>query len=328
MNYLGMTWIVMCPKWECKDHVNKPHGWSLSREELAKIGNHYFDSRIECIVCGHKFSLQQGVKEAFLSDIPFVIHDFQCNTRENGEAEIKVGQLKTIKFSEPFEDTPEIYLTPFEKLVAVVPGRITNAQFSVFSSDSGTEGEKRKISWAAYGNRAYAAIPIWRKLLSSSKEHQLRKDFRPELVDLESAFEVFIGEYLGKNLKTKLRNETVNWILKFSIEEQLKAGFTELKGKPLSELESKAYGRWQRNVKEVRDSVVHRGASVTDEQAHEARDAVFDLITRIDPKTIDHFRIQMKKIRLKHPNFTFGTATIKARKKSLKVKHELGIKRN
>jgi hypothetical protein len=308
-----MTWIVVCPHWKSEDHVNKAQGWSLSREALEKVGNHYFDPVIECIVCDHEFSLQQGVKEAFSSGIPFVIHDFQYNARENGDAEITVGQLKTIRFSQPFDDTPKIYLTPYEKPVAVVPGRITNTQFSIFSSNSGAEGEKRKVGWAAYGNRAYAAIPIWRKLFSSSKEHQLRRDFRPELVDLESAFEVFIGEYLGKNLKNKLRDETINWILKLSIEEQLKAGFTELTGQPLSKLESRAYRRWQKNVKKLRDSVVHRGASVTDDQAQEAREATFDLITRIDPAAIGYFRIQLEKIRPKHPNVTFGTATIKGK---------------
>lgn len=309
-----MTWIVMCPQWQSQDHVNKPHGWSLSQEALDRIGDQYFDPAIECIVCRNKFSLQQGLGEAFCSDVPFVIHHFQYNARENGEAEIKVGELKTIKFSESFEDTAEIYLTPYKEPVAAVPGRITNAQFSVFSSDSGTTGETRKIGWAAYGNREYAKTPIWRKLISSSKQHQLRKDFRPEVVDLESAFEVFIGEYLGDKLKNKLRDETINWILKFSIEEQLKAGFMELTGKPLSKLESESYVRWQRGVKELRDSVVHRGVSVNGEKAREAREATFDLITRIDPSAIDHFKIHMEKIRSKHPNFTFGTATIKGRK--------------
>lgn len=325
MNKMAVTWIIMCPKWRSEDHENKPHGWSLSQEELAKIGKDYFASKLECTVCGHKFSLQQGVKEAFMSDISFTIHEFQFNSRENGEAEILVGQLKTIEFVEPFEDKPEIYLTP-EQPINVMPGRVTNAQFSIFSSDSGTEDQKGKLSWAAFGNRAYGKIPIWRKLLSSSKKHQLKKDFRPELVDLESAIEVFIGEYLGKNLKTKLRYETVNWILKRSITEQMKIGFVELKGNPLSEIEPKAYGRWQKNVKELRDSIVHRGVSVTKEQACEARDAVFDLVTRINPNTIDQFQINLKEIRLKHPNITFGTATIKAGKKSTEVQHAKGIK--
>lgn len=144
----------------------------------------------------------------------------------------------------------------------------------------------------------------------------MRKDFRSELVDLESAFEVFIDEYLGKHLKNKPREETAGWILKRSIEEKLKIGFMELTGKSLSETKPKAYGRWQRGVKELRDSVVHRGASVTDEQAREARDAVLDLMTRINPNTIDYFQIQVKEIRLKHPSVTFGTATIKGTKQA------------
>ncbi len=140
-------------------------------------------------------------------------------------------------------------------------------------------------------------IPIWRKLLAGSKRHQLEKDFRSELIYLESAFEVFVYGYLGKNLKTRLRDETVDWMLKRSIEEQLKIGFVELAGKPLSELEAKAYGRWQRNVKELRDSVLHRGSPVTEEQARDARDAVFDLMTRVDPAIIEYFgRIYPKEL--------------------------------
>jgi len=301
----------MCPLWKSESHVNKPHGWSLSQRELDRVRNRYFDSLIECIVCGHKFSLQQGVKEAFSSDIPSVIHDFQFNTHESGESEVTVGQLKIIQFSEPFEDTPEVYLTPHEKPVAAVSGHITKAQFSIFSCNSGTEGETRKITWTAYGNRGYAAIPIWRKLLSSSKGHQLRKDFRSELVDLESAFEVFVGEFLGKNFQNKLKDDTVSWILKLGIEEELKIGFIELRSEPLSKLEPDAYVRWQKSVKELRDSVVHRGASVIDEQARDARKSLFELMTRIDSTTIDFFGIQLEKIRLDHPNVTFGTAVIK-----------------
>jgi hypothetical protein len=282
----------LCPNWKSEDHVNKPHGWSLPQEDLVKVENRIFDSVIKCIVCDREFSLQQGVKEAFSSDNPFAIHVFQYNARESGEVEVTIGQLKIVKFSEPFEDTPKVYLTPLLKPVVAVPGYITNEQFSIFSCNSATEGEIRKIAWSAYGNRDYAKIPIWRKLLSSSKEHQLRKDFRTEVVDLESAFEVFTKEYLGKHLKNKLKDETVNWILKRSVEEVLKIGFIELTGAPLSKLEPEAYRRWQTSVKELRDSVVHRGASVVDEQAREAREAIFELITRIDPTTIAYFGIQ------------------------------------
>jgi hypothetical protein len=304
----------MCPDWKSEKHENKAHGWSLSQKDLTAVANYYFEPKIECIVCHGNFSLQHGVKEVFLSDIPLVMHALQYNAQENGEAEVEIGQLKTIEFPMPFEDTPKVYLTPHEKPVASVPGRITNAQFTIFTCDSGTEGEPRKIGWTAYGNRAYAAIPIWRKLVSNSKEHQLRKDFRSEIVDLESAFEVFVSEYLGKSLNKRIREETISWILKRSIEEQLRIGFVELTGKPLSETESKAYSRWQSNVKELRDSIVHRGVSVTDEQAKDAREAFFDLMTKIDPTTINYFQIQVGKIREEHPSMTFGTAVLKGTK--------------
>jgi len=47
----------MCSNWKSDDHVNKPHGWSLPQEERDEVGYRYFDSVIECIVCGCKFSL-------------------------------------------------------------------------------------------------------------------------------------------------------------------------------------------------------------------------------------------------------------------------------
>jgi hypothetical protein len=170
-----------------------------------------------------------------------------------------------------------------------VPAYVTKDQFSIFSSDSGTSDRTREIGWAAFGNRKYTTVPIWRELLANSKEHQLRKDFRQEIVDLESAFEVFIGEYLGKNLDGILKAELIDWIFKFSIEEQLRAGFIALAGKPLHKLEPKYYAEWQRNVKELRDGIVHRGLSVNDEQARVAREAIFEIITRIDPTTIYYF---------------------------------------
>ncbi len=304
----------MCPDWKKEVHENKPHGWSLSQKDLSEIANHYFEPKIECIVCHNMFSLQQGVKEVFLSDMPFAIHEFQYNAREYGEVEVSMGQLKTIKFAKPFEDTPKVYLTPHGQPAACVPGAMTNTEFTIFTCSSNTEDGSRKIDWTAYGNRKYAAIPIWRKLISDSKEHQLRKDFRSEIVDLESAIEVFVGEYLGRYLSKKLRGETVSWMLKRSIEEQLKIGFTELTGKPMSETDPAAYNKWQSCVKELRDTIVHRGFPATYEQAKEAREAVFDLITKIDPSTIDYFQIQVEKIKEEHPNMTFGVAVIKGTK--------------
>lgn len=227
--------------------------------------------------------------------------------------------------SESFEDIPQVYLTPYGKTAFTIPGQVTKTQFSIFSSESGIERGSREIQWLAYGNRAYAAIPIWRKLLSNSKKHQLLKDFRSELVELESSFEVFIGEYLGKNLRKKFNDETVIWILKLGIEQKLKIGITELKGKSLKELEPEAYDIWKKSVKEQRDFVVHRGNSINESQARKAREAVFELMTKIDPMIIDNFQIEFQKIELDRPGMTFGTVTVKAGSQAVTVPHNLGV---
>jgi len=287
-----MIWIVTCPNWQSEDHKNTVQSWTLSPEELSKIGNRYFEKRIDCRVCDYKFSLQHGVKESFSIDNPFVIHDFQFNSQENGSVEIKIGQLKKIKFCKPFEDKPQVYLTPYLKPAHAVSGHVTKTGFCIFSSDSGTEGETRKIGWSAFGNREQKGIPIWRKLLSSSKEHQLRKDFQSEIVYLESAFEVFVSEFLWKKLSASLNEESITWILKLSIEEQLKIGFTIFTGKSLSQLEPDSHGAWQREVKMKRDNVVHRGIQIKADQARKARYATFNLITRINSEALDYFRIQ------------------------------------
>ena len=82
--------------------------------------------------------------------------------------------------------------------------------------------------------------------------------------------------------------------MKLSIEEELKIGFTELKGKSLNEIEQNAYQRWQKSVKELRDSVVHRGSAINEKQAREARKAVFDLMTKIDPTVMDNLRVKQE----------------------------------
>jgi hypothetical protein len=129
-------------------------------------------------------------------------------------------------------------------------------------------------------------------LLSSSKEYQLNKDFTSEVVYLESAFELYVAEFIGERLKPKLRAETIDWILGHGITEILKAGFRELEGKPLSKIEPKAYVNWEKNVKNLRNSIIHRGQLADAVQARKAREATFEIITRINPGSIDYFRIQ------------------------------------
>lgn len=66
------------------------------------------------------------------------------------------------------------------------------------------------------------------------------------------------------------------------------------------------YQRWQKSVRELRDSVVHRGSPINEKQARDARKAVFDIMTKIDPTVMDNFRIQLEKIQQDRPSMTFG----------------------
>lgn len=300
------TWLVMCPDWQSADHANKPQGWALYKNALDAIGTDYFDPKISCITCGKKFNLQQGVSEAFASDI--VIDVFRHNSYETGMVDVIVGNLTRIQFAQPFIDFPEITLTPYLKPVDAVSGYVTPEGFAVFPCANGCSvGEKRQIGWHASGDRASTPFPLWRMLLSSAKNHQKKKNYRSEIVELESAFEVFISEYLGRPLLTKLRPETVDWLLKRSIEEVLRIGFTELTGSSLAKLHSEEYRKWKELVKEKRDSIVHRGTSVTAEEARDARKALFYLMVKVDSSAFAQFQIQMKNIGLDAPNMSFGT---------------------
>ena len=304
------TWPVMCPDWQTQKHLNKAQGWALFKDAIEKVNTDYFGPNITCIMCGQKFSLQQGVSEAFSSDI--IIDNFRHNSDESGTIEVTVGNLAKIQFKQPFLDIPEISLTPYLKPLDAVSGYITQTGFAVFSSANVCSmEEKRQITWHASGNRASTPIPLWRQLLSSAKGHQKSKNYRSEIVELESAFEVFVGEYLGKKLSAKLRQVTVNYLLKKSIEEQLSIGFMELVGSGLAKIHSGEYSKWQEEVKELRDSIVHRGISVTAEQAKKARKAVFDLIVKIDNSAFEQFQIQMNDIGSNAPHLSFGIATIK-----------------
>lgn len=308
----------MCPKWKSSKHINKAQGWALFKKALKAIGTDYFNPKIDCIMCGEKFSLQQGVSEAFSSDI--VIDNFRHNSNEIGTAEVTVGKLTKIDFKEPFLDIPEVKLTPYPKPVNAVTGYITLTGFAIFSCANGCSiEEKRQIQWHASGNRASIAFPLWRQLLSNSKDQQKSKNFRSEIVELESAFEVFFSEYLAKNLRGRLNQETINWLLKKqSIDTQMKIGYREITGNKITEQFPTEHGKWRNCVKEVRDRIVHQGMTITPKQSSEARKALFNFLTRIDSSTMEHFQIQMKDIGTDGPHFSFGRAHVSGTQKAIK----------
>ena len=296
----------MCPDWENTSHFNKALGWALFKNTIDTIGTDYFSPLIKCITCGRKFSLQQGVSEAFASDI--VIDDFRFNSSERGIIMVTVGNLVKIDFSQPFVDIPDINLTAYLQPVDAVSGYVTPEGFAIFTSANNCAlAESRQIGWHASGNRASSPIPLWRILLSSAKYHQKNKCYRAEILEMESAFEIFFSEYIANALKGKFREETIDWLLKKQrIEGQMSIGYREITGQNIHTQYPTEYTKWQRYVKEVRDQIIHQGITVTPEQSTDARKALFNFLTRIDSSTIDHFQIQMDDIGIDGPHFTFG----------------------
>ena len=278
---MNKTWVVQCPE---------KHGWSLSTEELERVKNDYFGSNLKCVPCDSSFSLWQGVKEAYLG---YLLSDFFVdNSRETGTIDVEVGKALWVTFAMPFEDNPKVSLTP-QFNVHAAPTHIGKRGFTALSCFSDSGISRGKINWYASGKRGRDAIPLWRELLSNAKRHQIAKNHRAEIVELESAVEVFIGEYLGKNLKTKLRQKTIDWILKRGIEDQMEIGFIELTGQPVAKMHPVEYRKWQKLVKATRNNIVHRGSQVTPEQAINAQKATFDILTKIDNTALIQFQISV-----------------------------------
>ncbi len=271
-------------------------------------------------MCGKQFSLKDGLKEAFASDV--VLDLFRHNSFTHGELSFKAGELLHVNFSDPFSETPEIYLTKMGQNVPdVMPGYITKDSFDLFSCIRNPSVPlDGRVSFEASGNRGVFQIPLWRVLLSNSKNHQKNKNYRSELIDLESAFEVFIADYLRNKLNGKLKDATIVWLLKNSIENQLNIGFTELNGVPVKRMFQEEYRLWNEAVKEKRDGVVHRGLQISEEEAIKARKAVLNLMLSIDNSAVLHFQVSMNKSVTDGPYMSFGTATIGNEKKQVNWK--------
>jgi len=287
-----MTWIVSCPNTNHVSHAKRYDSWLLTWNELDLIRDHYSESLIGCSVCNYKFSLIEGVKEAFISDNPFVFHRLQYNAEQSGQENVIAGIIKTVKFSHPFEKPPAVYLTPNKPMV-VVPAKISESDFIILSAPLQNENEC-DVWWGAYGDFNDETIPMWRKMLSSSTAHKSRKDFRSEVVDLESAVELFIDDYLGDKLHSRgFGIRIIEWIFRRNINEKLSIWLEELTGKNLTVMNSQISGNWQKNLKELRNSIVHRGHIVTPDEALEARRAAIDLILKVNPRAINEFRIRL-----------------------------------
>jgi len=103
-----------------------------------------------------------------------------------------------------------------------------------------------------------------------------------QVVTAETAFELFVDDFLSTRLK--LKPNTIRWVQKRSIEEKVSVWYGEAMGQGLPTQFRQEYSQWQRDAKEVRDSIVHRRYQTTLQQGKAAFEAVLCLISRMDPK--------------------------------------------
>ena len=162
--------------------------------------------------------------------------------------------------------------------------------------------------WSVYGNKYGLETPLWRQLLANAKGYEINRNFRMEIVELETAFEVFLYEYLKPKLKPLFTEPIVETIFKHfrRMEDVTTLVFEMATGKKLREILKEAnleklYGVWKEFGKDKRDKILHRGEEVSKSEAKKAFEAVFKMIVFLEPKSLEYLKTSLEEHKsLKH----------------------------
>lgn len=232
--------------------------------------------------CGKRFSLSQGVMNLLSSDNPFPAYLIRSSWHEGGNVKTQVGQARKVRFKRPPRRVLGVFLRAHRK-AKVEPTGVTKKGFTIISSKlAGHKGKSVTTNWNAFGEaKGHRAVP-WRQALADSKGYELGKDSDMQVIAAETAFELFLDDFLAIHLK--LRPNTIRWIQKRTIEEKASVWYGEAMGQSLPTQFRQEYSQWQRYSKESRDSIVHRRSKTNLRQGRAAFRAVLGLISKIDPK--------------------------------------------
>ena len=240
-----------------------------------------FRARPTCHNCGNKFALAEGVLNHFLSDNPFAAHIIRSSWLEGGHCNVTVGQATNVKFTTKPAKVFNVALSATDNVI-VEPSLITTSGFTIVSSCKPTLPIiSTVVNWTGFGEaKDHHALP-WKEALANSKGYELQKDTNMEVVTSETAFELFIDDLLQQRLK--VTSDTMRWMLRRSIEEKTSIWYAEATGQKLAAQYTQEYQIWQKQAKELRDSIVHWKREATIAEAKAAFKAVVKLIARIDP---------------------------------------------
>jgi len=255
---------------------------------------------VKCVECGNEFDILDGISEVITSDNPFIQYTLRSNFSILGTSEITLGQLKEVDLKEKLDEIHRIFLTPISTAPYPVFCEAINrggSRFAILSSKLKDlpYPDNIQIGWVVYGNKQGFDIPLWRKLLSNAKGYEINGDFRMAIVELETAFEIFIVEYLRKGLKDKYSPNVLEHLFQHfkRVEDELTILFEIATGKTLRQIlkeanQPKLYSKWQQHVKEKRDRTVHRGENIEEKEFKEGFKSVFKIILLLDPEALNY----------------------------------------
>jgi hypothetical protein len=217
-----------------------------------------------------------------MSENVFAAQEIRSSWHEGGNIKIRVGQARRVRFKRSPARILGVLLHAYER-AKVEPSRVTRKGFIIVSSRLPSHRQTFvTANWNAFGHSKGHHTVAWRQSLADSKGYEMQKDSNMQVVTAETAFELFVDDFLSTNLK--LKKNTIRWVQKRSIEEKVSVWYGEAMGQSLSTQFRQEYSRWQRDAKEVRDSIVHRRYQTSLRQGKAAFKAVLCLLSRIDPK--------------------------------------------
>jgi len=237
---------------------------------------------LTCQSCKNQFSVSQGILNHFCSENIFAAYIIKSSWIEVGTTNIQTGQIAAVNFATTPAKVFKIFLTPLgSRPVILEPTHTTAKGFNILSSTlPGEPPTSAMVNWTAFGeSEGYRAVP-WKQALADSKSYELQKDSNMEVVTSELAFELFVDEFLRN--KVRLRPNTMARLLRRTIEEKVSIWYAEATGQSLGTQFPSQYAAWQKNTKEVRDRVIHKGYQTNPQQGKDAFKAAIELISRID----------------------------------------------
>ena len=282
-----MAFPFACPN--CKN------SWPLGRQEFEKVSKHL---PLECRECGKKFDIIDGLTETITTDNIFIQYTLRSNYALFGLSEVIPGEVKAVNLKDRFSEIHKIFLTATgPSPVYCKPAKISNSRFLIISSKykGHLYPEKIQVSWVVYGNKRGVETPLWRQLLSNAKGYEIESNYRMEIVELETAFEVFLAEYLKPRLEKICTDQIVEMIFEHfrRMEDVTTLVFKVATGKKLKEMledvgRAELHGNWKKYVKDQRDRILHRGQEISKIQAKKAFETVFKIIVILEPKSLEY----------------------------------------